>query len=509
MNAATETLKKIYDAISLANRRAYKDVFMISNAVLSKNPYNNNLLKRYLCGSSTSKYPLYATAYKLLMYCVKNILHLVIYFIKFIEFSLLGPRLHPSEDRGELVLIDAPLLSEDIAKSSAFRDRYFPGLEDVLRKRGKKYVYLPLFCSSFHNKRPFELLKVLRILKRDKVPLITEYQILTPVDILRILFFIVTYPFHVISFANKIRGESDEERALKYELMDTLDHVTFYNYSRFLLGRRIAGMPYESIKVISWYENQPVNKNFYRGLRDGAGKARIRIYGAQLFLYSKNLLSIIPDENERDNGVLPDRILANGPYYLPERTGLDYIVGPSFRYAGLFGDDVKRPDRGNILVLLPYFIDDARNILRALFGAKVASQKIFIKAHPATPLERCRHLVPANAVIVNGDTVELLKTAKILVGAASGTMIEAASLGIPVISIRDDKTMEFNNPLPEYGRGIIWEYASDAESLSRQISRFEETLAARPGEIKDIAEEYKKIFFCNPTEENIVKALEL
>ena len=93
---------------------------------------------------------------------------------------------------------------------------------------------------------------------------------------------------------------------LKHTLVDTLDTVTFYDYLRYLQGRRISLLPYEKIKLVGWFENQSLHKCLYRGLREENKKTVI--YGAQLFLYSSTALNLIVDEEEVPLGVVPDKI---------------------------------------------------------------------------------------------------------------------------------------------------------------------------------------------------------
>ncbi len=45
--------------------------------------------------------------------------------------------------------------------------------------------------------------------------------------------------------------------------------------------------------------------------------------------------------------------------------------------------------------------------------------------------------------------------------------------------------------------------------LNRNIDKFEIMLDKSPGEIIAIADEYKRMFFCNPTEENIIGVFDL
>jgi hypothetical protein len=105
---------------------------------------------------------------------------------------------------------------------------------------------------------------------------------------------------------------------------------------------------------------------------------------------------------------------------------------------------------------------------------------------------------------------ELFKTAKIVIGAASGTLIEAASLGILVISVKNINRFDYN-PLPEYGKGIIWEEVTNSIELKGTIARFEAALKdeVKNSEIEKVAKEYKRMFFCEPIEENMIRSLEL
>lgn len=500
-------IKMAYEAISLINKEAYKDIFLISNQVLSKSPFNNNFLNRYLNNERPKERPFYVVIYKLLIYYIKSFLHFAMYLFKFVEFFFSSFRFSTPRNCKELILIDIVFIMENIKKYRNFSDLFLPGMEEILIKRKKHYAYLPFFYSPTSNKRPFELLSVLRILKKEKVPVITEYQLLSVYDLLYLLYFIVAYPFHVLRFSKALQLGTYEAELLKCELIDTLDQVAFYSFSRYLFGRQIVKLPYDRIKAISWYENQPIHKNLYKGLRENASK--VRIYGAQLFLYSKNYLTLIPDENEECFGIVPDKILVNGPYYVPEKSKLNYTIGPSLRYSKIFHTTVGRKNQKNILILLPYIIDDAENILRILLGANLHSFNIFVKTHPGLPIEKFRHLIPSNVTVVKEDTYKLFGSAKIVISATSGTLLEAASLGIPVISIKNTKRFDYNNPFSENGKGIIWEEASKPEDLIYQIKKFERILEEDAGQISIIADRYKRMFFCEPTERNIITAFDL
>lgn len=500
-------ITEIYELISSVNKEAYKDVFLISNHVLSKNPFNNNLINRYLKNEDPRPARLHALIGRFSSYYIKSLLHFVSYLFKFAEHFLSSYNFSHPRNGKEIVIIDVFFLMERIIKSKTFKDFYFPGLEDALKKKKSRYAYLPYFYSPAHNKKPLELYDTLRILKKGGLPVITEYQLLKPSDLMSLAGFIITYPFHVLRLVRRLRADSYAVRLLKHELMDTIGCVTFYNFSRYLQGKRINELPYESIKMISWYENQAIHKNLYKGLRTGAVKSRI--YGAKLSIYSRNLLSEIPDEKEAALGLVPDKIITNGPYFIPPKTTLNYQVGPSLRYSKIYETALKRENQKNILVLLPYIAADVQNILQILLKTKIGARNILIKPHPAISIEKYRRFILPGARLVNEDMYKLFEETKIAIGAASGTLVEAASLGIPVISVRNPERFDYDNSLPEYGKGIIWEDARDAEELINRIEMFEKSFDDNAGKIKIIAEEYKKMFFSPITEQGIKEAFEL
>ncbi len=494
--------KETYDFISLTNRTAYKDIFLLSNQVLSKNPFTNNFLLRYLRNEKPRYPPLTRRLHKLLQYYAYSLKDFVSYVIEFVIFRISGLRF--TSQAKELVIIDTFFMIRKIKDEGYYKDYYFPGLKILLDKLNKDCVYLPVLEGV---RKCYKFEQILKILKQSGTPFLCEYQLLSVVDLLRLLYFIITYPFHIFEFIKTLTNKGDATRLLKFELIDTLEQVTFRGFSRYLQGRRISGFRQAKIKVISWYENQAIDKNLYRGLRS-VSTAKVQIYGAQLFFYSADYLNIIPDLNEGIFLTLPDIILVNGPGLIPTNTGLNYAIGPSLRYSKIFQAILKRKERNNILVLLSYFKEVNENILRVLSGIEYSGGEIYIKVHPAIEADDFRIPLPVNAIITDDDNYKLFKTTKIVIGAASGSLIESASLGIPVISVKQRGRLDCN-PLPYYGKGVIWNEISTQEELKYQIEYFERALDNDCSRIDYIAATYKRLFFCEPTEEKIIESFDL
>jgi len=497
--------KKAFDFLASMNQTAYKDTYLLANEVLSKNPFSNNFLEKFLRGETPEPPGLFTIFLILAAYYLKSFIYFGIYLLFFAAFRMSGLRHEANPFLKELTLIDTFFLMDKIEKDKAYEDPYFVGLKEVLEKAGRNYAYLPVFYTT---KNPLRLLKILRLLMKNKIPVLTEYQLLSGSALFKILYFILRYPIRVLLFAGNIYGDGYEIKLLKRELIDSLRTTTFLKYSRYLQGQKISSLSYEKIKLISWFENQTIDKNLYKGLRENAGK--IKIYGAQPFIFSKSILNILADENEAKFGIVPDKIIVNGPYFIPEHSALDFVVGPSFRYRKIFTTVLEVKNQNNILVLLPYLIGDAENILHLLSKTSIPDRDIIVKVHPATPVEKFSGILPPNAKIAADDVYKLFRTANMVIGAASGTLVEAASLGVPVIYVKSILRYDYN-PLPVHGKGIIWDEAAGSREIERLIIKFSGSLndVNESYKIKKIAAEYKNMFFCEPTDENIIKAYEL
>jgi len=497
--------KKVFDFLSSINQTAYKNVYLLSNEVLSKNPFSSNFLRKFLKRENPELPDTFTVFSRLLIYYLKSFMYFGIYLSFFAAFRLSGLKYSVNPLLKELILIDTFFLLDKIDESGKYEDPYFVGLREILEKLGKHYAYLPVF---YMTKNPARLFKTFRLLKKNKIPVLTEYQLLSASDLFRLFYFILKYPIEVLIFVRGIKEATYEEKLLKTELIDNLGVTTFFRFSRYLQGKKIDSLTCEKVKMISWFENQMIDKNLYKGLREGGSK--VKIYGSQPFVYPKSLLNILPDENEARFGIVPDKIIVNGTYFIPKNTSLNFVVGPSFRYKKIFTTEIDAAKQKGILILMPYFTEDTENILELLDKSELKNRFFVIKAHPSVSVEKYRKLLPVNSELTGGDVYDLFKTAKITISSESGSMVESACLGIPVISIKNNRSLD-HNPLPSYGKGLIWDEVENAEGLNDMIAKFEGILNNENKylKIKTIAQEYKRMFFCMPTDESIIKAYDL
>jgi hypothetical protein len=492
--------KKLFNYLSKASQKAYKDEYLITNDVLCKSETRARILELYLAGKVPDSFSLIKKIFKVIQFYSKNTVWFLLYLSVKLAHFLSNQRYYIPVTK-ELYALDVFFIVRNIINQKKFNDVYLTGLTDVLDKIGGSYFYVPSWFGSWN---PFTLFKIFRILKKNECSVLTEFQILEWSDYIRVPFYLLAYPFHVWRFISEL-GNLKEDRLLSFCLWETLDTVTLKNYLRYFIGKRVSCLKGPEIKCISWYENQARDKTFIRGLRYVPEK--VEIFGAQLFLRTPNVLNIIPDESEIPFGVLPDKVLVNGPSYdLGLKSTLEE-VGPSLRYWKLF--QVKAdPAKGNIiLVLLPYWESSINNILNLIKQIDWPAE-IVIKFHPAVEQNKYTSQIPSMFTVTDKDLYSLFGIARMVIGQSTGTMVEAASLGIPVIDIVDPEKFS-HSFMPECGREVLWDKATHVEDLYRHMRQFEDSIRLDPSQLLVMGEKIRDNYFCKPTEEQIVRAFDL
>ena len=95
-----------------------------------------------------------------------------------------------------------------------------------------------------------------------------------------------------------------------------------------------------------------------------------------------------------------------------------------------------------------------------------------------------------------------------VIGRSTGAMVEAASLGIPVIDIVDPAKFS-HDFMPDCGRGVIWDRATHVEDVCRLVRQFENLLQLDSSQLLVMGEKIRDKCFCEPTERQIVRAFDL
>lgn len=494
-------LQKLYDVISGYSASAYKNDNLLANNGLAKNIASVSQYEIFVSGSPIPKISAKVLLKNIFFGTVKNCVWFVNQVLAHLFFLFSGLRYQVNSADEELLLIDEFILPKKIVASKEFKDSDFPGLVELLKSKGRSYVYTPKFVPV----NAWVFYKAFKVLKRAGIPVLTEFQVLRFADYLRLLIFVCTHAFYVIRLAKPIIGDTREKEFLRFILFDGLRQLTAIGYARFLYGRRLSQLPVSQVKCVSWYENQSIDKCFYKGLRHTRGK--VFLVGAQFFIVPPDLLFMQPDENELDLGIVPDKVLVSGPYNVPKNTKINYHVGPPLRYAKIFSTTTNSSQSDTILVLLPYWEAEIKAIFNLIRGAQL-NRKILVKFHPETHKKQYLKMLESNMKVTEKGIYDLFQDTRLVLGSCTGAQVEACCLGIPVISLQANQMFSINY-LPDIGEGVLWKRVSSALELTKAVSNFENKLQNDSLGMSNAADKMRGMIFSEISGQKIIEAFDL
>jgi hypothetical protein len=412
------------------------------------------------------------------------------------------------------VIVDTFALLPDLAGNGRFHEGYLPGLAAALRQHG----HLPVHLYRLYGSRsPRVLWKALKVLATAG-PGLTEAHLLNGKDWLRLIRHCFAYPPALRRLIRSLDAvdPAAPEAWIRGALIRTAGQNVLSGEARRLAGLRLGtalgtlpgGNP--PARVISWYENQTVDKALHRGLTQAERSTgrHIPTLGAQLFIWPDTLLNNHPDDGEAALGLAPDRILVNGPFFLPENSRQTYALGPSLRYGHLFGPLRSGNPAGNLplLVLLSYHPEEAERVLQLVLPLARKEQGLLYKFHPATRVADFASSLPPSPSLISGALAPALSRAGAVIGAGSGSLAEAVVLGLPVLTVEDPSGVDGLSLtyLPPLGRGQLWESVrrtGDIESALRRLRAFRQN----PAYTASVAA-FRDLLFTAPTPEAIREA---
>jgi hypothetical protein len=341
---------------------------------------------------------------------------------------------------GKLAIIDTFLHDSSVDESGVFHDAYFPYLYDYLEKNGYQVLVHPILYGF-----SFRYFSIYRRLRQSRTYFLIPEDYLGLADYLRVL----TYPlrawrrtirapaFRTFDLGDIIREEQAKRMGDNASLLAGLVYRLFVRLGRAGVRPRL---------IISWYENQLKDKAMVVAARQVFPEARI--IGAQIFIYSSNLLFMFPIQSEVEAGVTPHVMLTmSEPLCRFVRTFSQDIpcrVAASLRYAYLFrerheGLAVKKG--ATVLVLLPHDMPEAAEMLEILnqgLDRMPKGARWLIKCHPDYSALELKQVVgernwPERFEIYQGTLVDAFRDAAVAISSNSSAIVEAAAMGIPVI----------------------------------------------------------------------------
>lgn len=575
---------ELFDAFSKVAAKAYKNTHLLSCSVLSKAPNYGNILERYSKKELISFPTLSQHILLFFRYLAANIGHFCFLLMARLFWSL-GEQQSPSSyfsTEKPLLTIDIFALLPRIATERNVEDYYLHGLAEQAEKAGFFSFYLYRMYGSRNPKTVYQAIQCIQRSGKG----IPDICLLSFTDWFVLFFHLFAYlpahrrllcsikkhiaekKKHIVETKNT-QGSLPEEYILQ-ALYDTMgENIMSGELSR-LAGKRLAEKlsDHKNAVVVSWYENQTVNKAFYSGVNE-CRKALLssesvpstQFIGAQLLIWPEELLNNHPDDAEIALGIVPDSVVVNGSWFLPEQSRQHYVVGPALRYKKIFSfrkqleekkGNYPSPEEGNnlystgknnastsffeekkarllaeqsahygeqcssslerskdsnpLLVLLSYHPEETKRVLQLVLPLADKGHALCYKFHPATAPDDYLAFLPKDPVFAEKDLYLALQGSSAVIGSGSGALAEAVALGIPALTVEKSGELCLNY-LPDFGQGILWEKVeneSDIEPALAQLAKQKNTAS-----YVHSVREFTSLLFAEPTEERSIQAFAL
>ena len=488
-----EKIDIFHSYIDNIKRKSKWDIFNIINPTLIKNPYVSEFPKNFFANNNIKANKFVLFLIKSIKFYAKEYYLYMSYLISIILFKIYFKKIVNTDK--EYIGIDIFFLADNIIKDDKFNEKYFTGLYEVLNKYKKDYIFFPRLYGI--GKNPFKLIKLFKILSKDKRNFLFEFEVISSLDFLKLFFIILIYPFKTLRLLQKENSKVD--KLFNNEFIRDIHSVGFDAFTRYIYGKNIARL-LNITKVYSWSEFQVVERAFNYGIRKE--NKNINLIACQFYINYETYFNAYVDDLDYDMLSSPHKVLVNGSYYIKQKEKVIYDIGVSLRYKDIFIFNGIQKEK-DILLLGSYIISETQYMIDSITDIK----NIVFKSHPVVDIKQFRNL-SNNIRTTNENIYKLFENTKLVIGTASGTSAEAVACGISVIIIASQENLTAN-PLVDYGKGKIWDIAFSKDAVIILYNKLLKYRQNNKEEIKKIASWYKDNFFVEPTEENIVKAFEL
>jgi len=412
----------------------------------------------------------------------------------------------------QITLIDIFFLSS-MFKNGKYRDRYYNGLLEYLNDDEKRGIY---FVPSILVKTGFK--KIMRIAEKSGENFLFKEDYLKLSD----YFFALVSPFRIrrINFSKfKFKDfnigpvlQSDFRCHIFASALSILNHRLFKRLKENRIKLRL---------VVDWFENQPIDHAFNKGIKDFYPETYSIGYQGYIISTDFNFY-IQPTKYETENGIIPNAIavVGNGLEKQIKRfdSTLNVITAPAFRFKSVW--ESKRIERNNInnilLVALPISLKESTEIIQLILDTikliNLDNIKFQIKPHPSLRIGKLRGFFNSseldNFEFIEGNFKDCVVKAKIMIGNTSSTCLETLAIGIPVIIIGSQSGLT-QNPIPEDVNKDIWRICYTPKELSNAISHFLNISNEERDNFKKTGEEIRAMYFEPVTRESVRKFLRL
>ena len=468
------------------------DIYYIVNSTLTRNPFSTKILSNENEIAPLSKKFILISFIK---YYLKAFLFFFVYIIKILIYKI---KRNKTNTNGK-ILIDTYFIVDKILQSNSYKDSYFLNLESVLEKNNYTYLVKSFYGSSLDIKKFYQLMNILN--NSDK-NIISEFDFISFIDLIKIFYFIIIYPFKIVKILSR---KNDKHKVFDYSLIESLNGSDFKSYIRYIVGKKL-NHNYKFKKIISWCEYQNIDKSFYKGLNESG--SNVTTYGCQFLVTYDSWLNFFIPKNEEKFGLTPNILLTNGKYYL-NYIDITKKLGVSLRYKHVFNNTVTNKKEEYILILGSFIKEETIQLINTVKNSTL-SQKVIIRLHPTHNFNMYKKYIDKDWSLSQNESLDdaIDKSYMIITNGATGTSLETICKGKSTI-IMGNKDKYNSIPLVDYGKEKIWDIAFSEDDVKLVYNNLLKYRQNNIEELKEISKWYKDNFFVEPTQKNIIEAFDL
>jgi hypothetical protein len=377
----------------------------------------------------------------------------------------------------------------------SYEDAYFGDLGERLNRNGKGFCYLINVLPTFFY------LKAVFYLRDINTPWVLFEEYLDFSDIYRAL---TKSPYQEMTHKERIlSGLIISDLILEEFSRDRNGTRCEQSYLCYLAAKKMSRI-LDISSFIYTFENHIWEKMFIYGFRTISPSKKLVGYAHATV--NPMELSYSCSVHEKTIMPLPDLILVNGVRARDTlvESGFDrqsIIVLGSLRYAYLFTNEKmqKTLKTNEILVVLSAdYHKSIEMIIKCLAAFRNSvEEKIIFKPHPilnTTSIIRFFPALPKHFSFATGSIRKLFSTIDLVIYNDSSAAVEAAALGIPLLHIKSDFTIDIN----------IFDNELCVPSLSNPQDIFKQSKISIEEKISLPSSETIKQFFLPPDNDNIL-----
>lgn len=490
--------KELYDYIYSIRKLKRVDIYSIVNATLIANPYISKFPEAFLFDSLPRKNFSSSLILNIFLYYIYNAVRLINYLAILFFFKRYYNKKLPIVTKN-CIILDLYVNVESVVNQGEFSDKYFGRLYSVLEEENRNYIFIPRLIGVSSN--PFkaccQLVSFFKIMSLDRHLYIFEFEFFSGKHFFKLLQLYLLYPFRTLNLLSKNNTASD--KVFNFYLKKDISKQSIVPFTRYIFGKNLNSVT-GLTKIYSWSEFQVTERAFNFGLRKVGG---IKVTACQFLVTYPSHFNMHVQDIDEEQGSAPSLVLVNGPQYVLERSKVNYQVGVSLRYDNVYRYR-PRYDGSQVLVLGSYSLLETTNILKMVNGLDGA----IFKSHPAVGNLQFSRFLNERIRAVDGNIYDLFPRCALVVGSASGSLVEAIACGVSVLLIARENEL-VTNPMSDVGKGKIWDLAYSSSEVTVKIAELIAFRSANKDEIVNISGWYRDNFFVEPSSEKIRQTFRL